>query len=374
MPEAFLTKLGPIQHALRRSQLAGWLLADHGHNRVARMLLQSRGRPRRRYVFWVPAEGFPITLAHRLDAAAVERFPGESWEYEGWADFREQLRRLLPREKRIALEYAPMGSHPYLDQVDGGFIELLKSYGVFPVSSGDLLAEFLGPLPPQKIAAHRDIAAGLEEMVAKVISRLQDDENRRAEPVGSALQIVKEDADARGFELAHANAFVSEHADQEKYLQIDLAAHSGGASAEIARTIGLCVEPSAPVLDAYATAHSSFEVLHGFLTSRLEQGRTTMAFETDQLVRNHFANQGIQRPMDHRLGHALGAVTPLGEAGLLDSFEVVDTRPIFPQTAWALRPSVRVEELRVQTSACLLINEGKVEWTSLPPRRLESLV
>ena len=49
---------------------------------------------------------------------------------------------LIAGSRRVAMEYAPRVSNPYVSQVDAGTIELVRGCGVEVVSSGDLIQQF----------------------------------------------------------------------------------------------------------------------------------------------------------------------------------------------------------------------------------------
>lgn len=369
MAEGFLSKLGPIQRALRKTELAGWLLVDGGHNRVAQLLLSALGKPRRRYAFWVPAEGFPVSVVHRLDTGIGSRFPGESCEYDSWRSFRDRLGTLLPKGKRIAMEYAPMGSHPYLDQVSAGVLELVRSYDVFVVSSGDLLAQFLGPLSDAEKSGHRALAGKLDHVFSETCSRLtaqQQQEGISPEQRDThAKHVLDHLIGEHGVEPLRVDARTMTSLSYGQFMLLHASAKESGCATELTRTVALQTSQHPIVQSHYDALHSGLAVVHDWMLSRMTQGRRVLAFEMDQLIRNHFVTCGVGDSMDHALGHAVGSVTPLGEAGLLDSFEALDTRQVFPNTAWVLKPSLKLENVRIQLSDTLLVGEAGVEWTSL---------
>ena len=52
------------------------------------------------------------------------------------------MARLLKGSRRVAMEYSPGVSNPYISRVDAGTIEFVRSCGVDVVSSGDLIQLF----------------------------------------------------------------------------------------------------------------------------------------------------------------------------------------------------------------------------------------
>lgn len=63
-----------IQSAVRESQLDGWLLYDfRGSNILARRILQFEDGPvgSRRWMYFIPAQGEPVKLVHRIETGAA---------------------------------------------------------------------------------------------------------------------------------------------------------------------------------------------------------------------------------------------------------------------------------------------------------------
>src|SRR5262249_44418784 len=56
--------------------------------------------------------------------------------------------------KTVAMQYSPNNLIPYISLVDGGTIELVRSFGKDIVSAGDLVAMFEATLNEEQIASH----------------------------------------------------------------------------------------------------------------------------------------------------------------------------------------------------------------------------
>ena len=88
----------PDRDALREELAAagadGWLLyAFHGLNPVATRILELEGLNTRRLFVLLPAEGEPVAVAHRIELAPVERFPGRVVPYARWEELHAALGR-----------------------------------------------------------------------------------------------------------------------------------------------------------------------------------------------------------------------------------------------------------------------------------------
>ena len=77
-------RLKEMQTALRAEGLDGWLFFDH-HRRdplAYRILQFTPNSPvTRRWFYYVPAEGEPRGLAHRIEAQTLDALPGEHSTY-----------------------------------------------------------------------------------------------------------------------------------------------------------------------------------------------------------------------------------------------------------------------------------------------------
>src|SRR5919201_4436957 len=137
--------LAAVQAALREQKLDGWLLYDfRGLNVLARRIV---GLPEdkflsRRWFYFVPARGEPRKLVHRIEAGALDHLPGPATVYLRWQELEAGVGALLGGAKRVAMEYVARNANPYVSRVDGGTIELVRSFGVELEPSGDLIQLF----------------------------------------------------------------------------------------------------------------------------------------------------------------------------------------------------------------------------------------
>ena len=79
--------------------------------------------------------------------------------------------------KRVAMEYCPRNANPYIGRVDAGTIELVQSFGVEVVPSGDLIQQFEATWDDDQEASHfeaakhcRGLRRGASEFIADEIT------------------------------------------------------------------------------------------------------------------------------------------------------------------------------------------------------------
>src|SRR3954470_24198206 len=153
--------LPTIQSALRQFGLDGWLLYDfRGSNLLARRIVgfSPDQMGSRRWFYFVPANGEPKKLVHRIESGALDHLPGDKTVYLRWQELEAGVAELLRGARRIAMEYSPKNANPYISRVDAGTIELVRSCGVEVVSSGDLVQQFEATWDDDQIAMHFEAA------------------------------------------------------------------------------------------------------------------------------------------------------------------------------------------------------------------------
>ena len=132
-------------------------LRDRGPRRLAALRLprpQRAGPPRRsacrrahmlsrRWFYFIPADGRAAQAGppHRVrrrsttcPAARQSTCAGRSW--------RPASARWSHGRDAVAMEYVPRNANPYVSRVDAGTVELVRSFGVEVVPSGDLVQRF----------------------------------------------------------------------------------------------------------------------------------------------------------------------------------------------------------------------------------------
>jgi len=104
----------------------GWLLYDfHGINPAATRVLGINGMGTRRFFVLLPRDGTPVAVAHRIELASFDGFPGEVRPYAAWRELHDKLHALVAG-KTLAMEVSPADAVPYLDRVPHGVVELLR--------------------------------------------------------------------------------------------------------------------------------------------------------------------------------------------------------------------------------------------------------
>src|SRR4029077_15650835 len=116
----------------------------------------------RHWFYFIPAQGEPRKLVHRIESHALDHLPGTARVYLRWQELEAGVCALAPGRKRVAMEYVARNANPYVSRVDAGTIELVRSFGVEVVPSGDLIQLFEATWDDEQWQMHLQAAVHTE--------------------------------------------------------------------------------------------------------------------------------------------------------------------------------------------------------------------
>ncbi|HET6440165.1 MAG TPA: Xaa-Pro peptidase family protein [Anaeromyxobacter sp.] len=354
-----------LQAALVESDLDGWLLFDfHGQNPTALTALGLEGRMlSRRWFYLVPRRGEPRILTHAIEAGSFPaHVPGRRRHYASWQSQRDELGALLGtlrRGARLAMEYCPLGAIPTLSRVDAGTLELVRSFGVEVVSSGDLVQRFLCRWDEEQVASHRRALEAIHSAKDAAFARIGAAHLRGEEPLETEMQrfLLDRFAEAR-LETDHPPIVaVNAHAADPHYepsldtptpirpgdlVLIDLWARERGPRNVFADItwVGYSGDrPPARLEEIFRVTIEARDRGLAALERAHVEGRVLCGFEVDRVVRDHIAARGFGERFVHRTGHSLGTRVH-GDGANLDDLETHDTRPLVPGLGFSIEPGI----------------------------------
>ncbi len=191
--------LEAIQTALREAGHDGWLFYDHHHRDPIgeRILgLDPKAHITRRWYYYLPAEGDPRKLVHRIEQGRLDSLPGSKGLYSSWQELASGLELMLKGVRRLAMQYSPNNAIMYVSMVDAGTVEFLRSIGKQIVSSADLVSQFEAVLAEEQIASHKVAQSAidviLEEAWRKIARTLRPASGAPGELTEFAMVAVPE--------------------------------------------------------------------------------------------------------------------------------------------------------------------------------------
>ncbi len=361
-PFGMQVALDRIRAAVNASDVAldGWLIYDfQGLNPHARTVLELPDAfLTRRYFVWVPAQGTPTLIHHRIEGGTWRTLAAGAdmnfLPYSAHSELDAHLKALLSG-KRGALEYSPNGAVPYVSRVDAGTLERLRAAGLESYSSADLLQGFtvwqggdleahqraVAVLMDAKDAAyeliHERLKAGLPvselEVQALIMERIEAAGMSAGHPVN--VSFAGNAADPHYEPSEHQNAVLK----PGQCVLIDLWAQEPGRPFGDVTWVGFAGEPSGVYLHAWEAVAGARDAGLRLMQERLGAGQELQGWEVDRAARTVIEQAGLGESFTHRLGHNLG-VQIHGSGANLDDLETHDTRKLLPGQAVTIEPGV----------------------------------
>lgn len=354
--------LTTIQSVLREEGIDGWLFFNfRGSNVFATRILDlpSHIMQTRRYFYYVPAKGEARKLVHGIEEGNLDPVPGTKNTYVSWRSLEEGVKKMLSGAKRVAMEYSPRNAIPYVSNVDGGTLELVRSMGVEVVSSADLVQRFEACWSEEQAKDNFETAKHLRQIVDETFGFIRESiRSGKTFNEFDVQQYMLAEFEKRGIWTEEApNCSVNAnsanphyeptkdiHADIKKgdFVLIDLWAkkkkpHSVYADITWTGLIGESVP---------GEYQKVFEAVKGgrdqavkTVQNAMGTGKDIRGFEVDDVAREFIAGKGFGEYFIHRTGHSIGEVIH-GNGANIDNLETRDERRIIPNTSFSIEPGV----------------------------------
>jgi Xaa-Pro aminopeptidase len=381
--------LARIQEALRRDKLDGWLFFDH-HERDPLAYAVLGFRPKRhvtrRWYYLIPAHGEPCGLVHRVEPHVIDMLPGEKRKYSRWQEQHAQLSDLLKGISRVAMQYSPRCSVPYVAMVDAGTVELIRELGPEIVSSAELIQEFEACLNEEQFASHIEagkLVDSIREGAFRFIAERLDhgvDELAVKNHVRAAFQ-------AAGLHASDGPIVgVNAHAGDPHYeptsetsspikpgdvVLIDMWARLQKPASiyyDITWT-GVCGEPPARVQKVFEIVRDARDAAIKTVTDAVTQGIEIRGFEVDDAARGHIASNGYGEQFVHRTGHSIGEEVHSTGANM-DNLETHDDRRILSGALFSIEPGIYLEDFGIRSEVNVFVRTGSAMVTGAIQRDL----
>ncbi len=336
-----------------------WLLYDfRGINPAAtRVLGLNGGMGTRRLFVLLPRAGKPVALAHKIELAAFDGFPGEVRPYAAWRELHDHLRSLVAG-KTVAMEVSHADAVPYLDRVPHGVVELIEGFGAKVVSSGALITRFAARWSAAELAGHRRAAEALATIAAEVLRWAGAELARGAEVRETSVQARVMDGFARaglvtdhppiaGFQPNSANPHYEPKPGADRRLAagdvllLDLWAGValGSVFADQTWMAFAGRDPGPEVRTIWDTVRGARDAAVTLVRARWEQKKTVTGAALDDAARAVIVKAGYGEYFVHRTGHSIDRDLH-GSGPHLDNFETADDRALVPGVGFSVEPGI----------------------------------
>lgn len=382
--------LDQVQAALRDEGLDGWLLYDfRGLNVLAaRVAGTAEGHRTRRWFYYVPATGQPKKLVHRIESASLDHLPGDDKTvYLKWQELEAGVGRLLAGARRVAMEYSERNGNPYVSRVDAGTVELVRSFGVEVVSSGDLIQRFEATWDDDQWAMHREAAKHTDAAFGVAWAFIAEEVRKQGYATETAVQtrIVRHFADT-GMVTDHppivgegphsADPHFAPAAETDRriapgsFVLIDLWAKLDRPRAvysDLTRVGVVGDDVPAKVNEVFHVVAAARDAAIDRVKRAFAAGEVLRGWEVDGAAREVIERAGYGQYFVHRTGHNIGQETH-GNGAHMDGLETREDRRVMRRTCFSVEPGVYLPgEFGVRSEVNVYVDkDGAVHVTGGP--------
>lgn len=378
-------RLAEIQKALREEGVDGWLFFDH-HRRdpLAYRVLQFApgSMVTRRWYYFLPADGEPRGMVHKIEAETLKELPGKHLLYAGWKELVSGLRQILGNARRIAMQYSPDCAVPYVAMVDAGTIELVRGMGVEVASSANLIQFFEARWTEDQLGAHLEAGRRVDRVRKEAFGRISDSlRNSRPATEWELQQFILNRFREEGLFTDHGpDVAVNANASNPHYdpkqdacspirkndlVLLDMWAKldtPAGVYYDIT-WIGFCgAQPPSAIENVFGIVRDARDRAVKFVADGIAAGRSMCGYEVDDAARAHIQEAGFGEYFFHRTGHSIGAEVH-GTGANMDNLETHDERKVIPWTCFSVEPGIYLPEFGIRSEVDVFVDETRARVT-----------
>jgi len=378
--------LDAVQAALRESGFDGWLLYDfRGSNILAQRVVDlSEKKLSRRWFYYVPAQGEPKKLVHAIEPAALDHLPGSAKTvYRRWQDLETGVGELVIGAKKVAMEYSPRNANPYIGRVDAGTVELVQSYHVELVPSGDLIQLFEATWDDAQVASHFEAAKHCRSAYDVAFQFIADEIRTKGSVTEGAVQtrIMKHFADHGLTTYSPPIVGVGPHSGDPHYettatsnapirpgdfVLIDLWAKQNKPRAVYADYTRVAFV-GANVPEKYSTIFAIVAAARdagiACVKDAFSKNEPLLGWQIDAATRAVIEKAGYGEQFTHRTGHNIGQEVH-GNGAHIDGLETREDRRIIRRTCFSIEPGIYLPEFGVRSEVDVFVDkDGEVHVT-----------
>jgi Xaa-Pro aminopeptidase len=287
------------------------------------------------------------------------------------------------------MEYVPRNANPYVSRVDGGTVELVKSFGVEIAPSGDLIQMFEACWDDEQWAMHLEAAKHTRSAYDVAWAFIAG----RTRGGGPVHELEVQECILRHF---RAHGLVADHPPI-----VGVGPHSGdphyeprpGDDGLIRAGDFLLVDlwakldkPRAVYSDLTWTAFVGkdvpekyvkvFNVVAAARDAAIQRvrdgyakGEALQGWQVDRAARDVIEKAGYGEAFIHRTGHSIGQETH-GNGANMDDLETHETRRVLPRTCFSVEPGIYLPEFGVRSEVNVFVDAGgQVHVTGGEPQR-----
>jgi Xaa-Pro aminopeptidase len=384
--------LPAVQAAIRAQGFDGWLLYDfRGSNVLAQRIVGlDEKKLSRRWFYYVPASGEPKKLVHAIEPASLDALPGKAKAvYRRWQELEKGIQALIAGVNKVAMEYSPRNGNPYVGKVDAGTVELVRSFGVEVVSSGDLVQEFEATWDDGQESSHFAAAKVTDSAYAVAWAFIADKtrNNGQADELIVQKRIMDHFAQHKCTTYSPPIVGVGPHSG-DPHFEVTAEGNTPIKAGDFVLIDLWCKldKPRAVYSDLTRVGYVGREVPEKYskvfnivasardagiecVKKAFAAGRPLTGAEVDDATRAVIEKAGYGDQFTHRTGHNVGQEVH-GNGAHIDGLETRDDRRIMRRTCFSIEPGIYLPEFGVRSEVNVYIDkDGRVHVTGGDPQR-----
>ena len=381
-----------IQKEIRSQKLDGWLFFDH-HQRdplAYRVLgLPTNRVPTRRWYYFIPAQGEPGGLEHRIERGMLAALPGEKTPYASWTEQIAGLRNLLRGRRRVAMQYSPQCAIPYVAMVDAGTVELVRGAGVEVASSAELIQAFEARWTAEALETHLEAGRRVDRVRAAAFDLIRERTRNGVALAELEVKLFVLDGFAKAALITDHGPIVGVNANASNphyepdetasspvrsgdFVLLDMWAklnQPGAVYYDITWT-GFCGDrPTEEMQNVFSVVTGARDAAVKRVQDAVAAGKPLCGYEVDDVARGFIESRGFGAYFTHRTGHSIGQEVH-GNGANMDNLETHDERRVSPWTCFSIEPGVYLPEFGVRSEINLFVGDSEARVTGEMQREL----
>ena len=311
--------------------------------------------------------------------------PGKKNIYLPWQELERMLKEMLASSKKIAMQYSPNNAVPYVSIVDGGTLELVRSFGITVVSSADLVGQFEAHLSMEDWESHKLAGASMQFVKDETFREIARRIGAGQEPTEYEIQqfmhdlmrkehmqwddgpivAVNEHAADPHFEPTVSNSFAMKKGD---LVLLDLWAKKNipGSIYYDITWMGFIHELVPPKIEnLFQVIRKARDAALQLVKENFAANKKLYGWQVDDACRKVVIDAGYGEYFSHRTGHNIGEEVH-GNGVNIDNLETKDERTILRGTCFSVEPGIYMlhENLGFRTEIDVFVtDDGEVTVT-----------
>jgi Xaa-Pro dipeptidase len=373
-----------MQTDLRAAKLDGWLFYDfRGRDPIAQNILNlPNGMRTRRWYYFVPVKGEPKKLVHRIESESLAALPGETLYYARQDELHKNLKKMLGRSKKVAMQYSPKNEIPYVAMVDAGTIELVRSAGPKVVSSADLVQKYEACWSAEQLESHLSAGVVIDRIVRGAFEHAARSVREKKALTEYDLKqwILREFEGAGIWTEEGPDIAVNAHASDPHYgptaesaapiregdlLLLDVWGKKkvpGSVYYDVTWMGYLGAKVPEKYVKIFGVVRKARDQAVDLIRTHVAKGKSLQGWQVDKAARRVIEKAGYSKYFFHRTGHSIGEKVH-GNGANMDGLETHDARHLIPHTCNSIEPGIYLPEFGVRSEVNVYIGEGEARVT-----------